>query len=60
MANFGKCKVFRNLHISRTDFLHQQRTSLFLLPTPHIVGRPLEFPLAGIEHVASWSEAGGR
>jgi len=29
----------------------------FLLTTPHIFGKPLEFSAAGIEHVASWSEA---
>jgi len=56
-ANFGKYKVFQSLHISHTDFSHQQLTSSFLLPTPHVIDGPLEFLSAGIEHVASWSEA---
>jgi len=41
------------------DFLHQQLTFPFLLPTPHIIDKPLEFLMAGIEHVASWSEVEG-
>ena len=60
IANFGGRKVFWNPHISRTDFPHQQWTSPFLLPTPRIIGRPPEFPSAGIKHVASWSEAEGQ
>jgi len=30
------------------------------LTTPCVFGEPLEFPVAGIEHVASWSEADSR
>ena len=42
------------------DFPHQQLTFLFLLPTLHVVGEPPEFLVAGIERIASWSEAEGR
>jgi len=59
MANFGEYKVFQSLHTSHMDFLHQQLTFSFLLPTPHIIDKPLEFLMAGIEHVASWSEVEG-
>jgi len=57
MANFEECTGFRSLHISYTDFLHQQLMFPFLLPTPHVVGEPPEFLVAGIRYVASWSEA---
>ena len=33
---------------------------LFLLPTPHIIGEPLEFLIASIEHIAFWSKAEGQ
>ena len=42
------------------DFPHQQLTSPFLLPTLHVVDEPLEFLVAGIEHVTSWSEMEGQ
>jgi len=42
------------------DFPYQRLTSLFLLPTLYVVGEPLEFLVAGIEHVASWSETEGQ
>ena len=60
MAKFEEYTRFRSLCTSHTDFLHQQLTSPFLLPTPHIIGKPLEFLVVGIEHVASWSEMEGR
>jgi len=34
--------------------------SPFLLPTLRIVGEPPEFLVAGIKHIASWSEAEGQ
>ena len=58
-ANFGEYKVFRSPHTSHTDFLHQHLMFPFLLPTPHVVGEPLEFLVADIEHVASWSKVEG-
>jgi len=39
------------------DFSYQQLSLPFLLPTPDIVGGPLEFLGADIRHIASWSEA---
>jgi len=39
------------------DFLHRQLTSPFLLTTPRVFGKPPEFLVADIEHIASWSEA---
>jgi len=30
------------------------------LPTLHVIGKPLEFLVADIKHIASWSEAEGR
>ena len=42
------------------DFLYWRPMFLFLLPTPYIVGKPLEFLVADIKHVVSWSEAEGR
>ena len=59
-ARFGEYTRFRSLHISHTDFPHQRLTFLFLLPTLRIIGEPPEFFVAGIEHVASWSEAEDR
>ena len=60
MANFGEYKVFWSLHISHMDFLHQQPTFPFLLPTPRVVDGPLEFPWANSGHITSWSEAKDR
>jgi len=59
-ANFEVCIRFRSPHTSHTDFLHQRLKFPFLLPTPHAVSEPSEFLVAGIEHIASWSEAEGR
>jgi len=57
IAKLEEYTGFQNLHTSHTDFLHRQLMSPFLLTTPHIFGEPPEFPVAGIKHVASWSEA---
>ena len=59
MANFEVCIRFQSLRTSYTDFLHQQLTFPFLLPTPHVVGKPSEFLVVGIEHVAFWSQVEG-
>jgi len=59
-AKFEKYTRFRSPHISHMDFSHQQLTSPFLLPTPRVIGEPLEMLVAGIKHIASWSEAEGR
>jgi len=58
MTNFEECTGFQSLCTSHTDFLYQQPTFPFLLPTPCVVDRPLEFSWANNRHVASWSEAG--
>jgi len=42
------------------DFLYQQPTFPFLLPTPCIIDGPLEFPWANNGHIASWSEVGNQ
>jgi len=42
------------------DFPYQQLMSPFLLPTLRVIGEPLEFLVADIEYVASWSEAEGQ
>ena len=60
IANFGKYKIFWSLCTSHMDFLHQQPTFLFLLPTPHVIDRPPEFPWASNGYVASWLEAKDR
>ena len=60
MANFGEYKVFRSPYISHTDFLHQHLIFLFLLPTSHVVGLPLEFLVTGIKYVAFWSKTEGQ
>ena len=60
MARFKEYTRFRSPCTSHTDFLHQQVTSPFLLTTPCVFGEPPEFLVAGIEHVASWSEADSR
>jgi len=59
-AKFEEYTGFRNLRTSHTDFLHRQLTSPFLLTTPCGFGEPPEFPVAGIEHIASWSKADSR
>jgi len=41
------------------DFLHQHLTFPFLLPTPHVIGKPLEFLVAGIKRIAFWSKTEG-
>jgi len=56
MAKLEEYTGFQNLRTSHMDFLYRQLTSPFLLTTPHVFGKPPEFPVAGIEHVASWSE----
>jgi len=56
MTNFGKYKVFQSLCTSHTDFPHQQLSLPFLLPTPDIIGRSLEFLRTDIKYVVSWSE----
>jgi len=58
-ANFGGCKVSQSLHISRTDCPHRRQMLPSLLPTPHVVDRPLEFLSEGNKHIASWSKAEG-
>ena len=60
MAKFEEYIESQNPRTSHTDFLHQQLTSLFLLITPRVFGEPPEFPVAGIEHIASWSEVGSQ
>ena len=52
-ARFGEYTRFRSPRTSHIDFPHQQLTFPFLLPTLRVVGKPLEFLVAGIEHVAS-------
>ena len=59
-AKLKKYTGFRNPRTSHTDFPHQQLTPPFLLTTPCVFGEPLEFPVAGIERVASWSETDSR
>ena len=60
MVRFGEYTRFRSPRTSHIDFPHQQLMSPFFLPILHVVGKPLEFLVAGIEHVASWSEAEGQ
>jgi len=60
MARFGEYTRFQSPRTSHTDFPHQRLMSPFLLPTLYVVGEPPEFLMAGIEHVASWSEAEGQ
>jgi len=60
MAKLEEYTGFQNPRTSHTDFLYRQLTSPFLLTTPHVFGEPPEFPVAGIEHVASWSETDSR
>jgi len=59
-ARFEKYTKSRNPHTSHTDSLHRQLTPPFLLTTPRVFDKPLEFLVAGIEHIASWSEADSR
>jgi len=60
MVNFVGYIKSQNLCISHMNCLHQQLPLPFLLPTPDIIGRTLEFLGANIEHVASWSEIEGQ
>ena len=60
MAKLEEYTGFQNLHISHTDFLYRQLMPPFLLTTPRVFGKPPEFPVANIEHIASWSEADSR
>ena len=59
-AKFGEYTRFRSPRTSHTDFPHQRLTSLFLLPTLHVVGEPLKFLVTGIKHVVFWLEAEDR
>ena len=60
MAKLEEYTGFRNPCTSHTDFPHRQLTPPFLLTTPCVFDEPLEFPAAGIECIASWSEADSR
>jgi len=55
-AKLEKYTGFQNLCTSHMNFLYRQLTPPFLLTTPRIFGKPLEFPAANIKHIASWSE----
>ena len=59
-ARFGEYTRFRSPRTSHTDFPYQRLMSPFFLPTLHVIGKPLEFLVADIKHIASWSEAEGR
>jgi len=57
MENSEVCIKFRSLRTSRMDFLYPQVRPPSPLSTPRVVDKTLEFLVAGIGHVASWSEA---